>query len=176
MVTTALLACLIQTGMPAKLIDTRGRVVIPIADPKTAGSVLIFVIDGCPIARSYSAEINRIQAKFAAQKIPIFLVFSEKGLTKSAVNALTKDFGLKPPAIINHAFANQAGVKAVPTAVLYDRRGQVKYHGRIDDRFPALGVQRKPRRADLQIAIDQFLAGKPISVPKTTVIGCVLPH
>jgi hypothetical protein len=161
---------------PTSLLDTQGRRATPIADPKTSGSVLIFVIDGCPIARNYSPEINRLQAKFAPQKLPIYLVFAEPGITKSTVNALKKDFKLQPTAIINRELALQAQIKAVPTAVLYDHQGHIRYQGRIDDRFPTLGVQRAPRRADLQIAIEEYLAGKPITVPKTTAIGCLLPN
>ncbi len=166
----------VKPSLPTSLVDTQGRRVIPIADPKASGSVLIFVIDGCPIARTYSPEINRLQAKFAPQKLPIYLVFAEPGITKSTVNSLRKDFKLQPPAIINRDLAIQAGIIAVPTAVLFDHQGHVRYQGRIDDRFPALGVQRTPRRADLQIAIEQYLAGKPITVPKTTAIGCLLPN
>ena len=173
-VLTGLLLTLLPIG--ASVTDTKGHSVVPVGDPKSAGSVLIFVIDGCPIARSYSPEINRLESKFAAKKVKFFLVFSEKGLSNASVNTLTKDFALRPPAIIEHTLAKSAGVKAVPTAILYDNKGKIRYQGRIDDRFPALGAQRKPRRADLEIAIKQFLAGKPITIPKTTVVGCVLPN
>src|SRR5439155_17059463 len=55
-----------------------------------------------------------------------------------------------------------------------DSNFTVRYQGRIDDQF-GVGFQRpRPTRRDLAEAIEELLAGKPVSQPKTTAAGCLI--
>ena len=48
----------------------------------------------------------------------------------------------------------------------------IRYRGRIDDQYNP-GINRpKPKRNDLAEALNEFLAGKAISQPTTTAVGC----
>ena len=50
----------------------------------------------------------------------------------------------------------------------------VRYCGRIDDNY-AVGVQRKEATSnDLVRALDELLAGQPVSVPRTETVGCLI--
>ena len=68
-----------------------------------------------------------------------------------------------------------AGATVTPTAVVLDREGAVRYRGRIDDFYAALG---KPRRQatthELRDALDAVLAGKPVAVPEAKALGCYI--
>ncbi len=64
------------------------------------------------------------------------------------------------------------GVERVPQVVLLDSAKNIVYSGRIDDQYRVGGVQPQVGRHDLVEAIDELLAGKPISVPETPVDGC----
>jgi hypothetical protein len=152
-----------------------GKPIFPYGDPTKKATVLIYVLDGCPIARKYTPEINRIYREFSPKSVGMYLVFAEPDIKPAAVRSMTREFGLLPRAFIDRSLAIQSKIKAVPTAVLYDAKGVTRYHGRIDDRFPALGVQREPRRRDLNVAISELLSGKRVSIPRTETIGCLLP-
>jgi hypothetical protein len=59
--------------------------------------------------------------------------------------------------------------------LVLDGSGRVVYRGRIDDQF-GVGYQRpnKPTRRDLAVALDEVLAGKPVSVAQTAAAGCLI--
>src|SRR5262249_32634438 len=55
-----------------------------------------------------------------------------------------------------------------------DQQRAVRYRGRIDDQYTP-GVQRPaPTRRDLAAALEELLAGKPVSHPETVAAGCVI--
>ncbi|MEC8337167.1 MAG: redoxin, partial [Planctomycetota bacterium] len=69
----------------------------------------------------------------------------------------------------------QMGVRVTPEAAVLDRSGRLVYRGRIDDRFVDFGKTRQaPTRNDLQIAIQEVLAGSAVQVPATKAIGCFI--
>ena len=54
---------------------------------------------------------------------------------------------------------------------LLDAERVIRYHGRIDDQY-GVGFRRdKPTRRDLEEALDELLAGRPIATPRTEVVG-----
>ncbi len=69
--------------------------------------------------------------------------------------------------------ADQLGARRTPEAFIVDSSTTIRYHGRIDDQF-GIGFARpgKPTRRDLAAALDEILAGKAVSVPRTEVSGC----
>ena len=73
--------------------------------------------------------------------------------------------------------ADQFGATRTPEAFVLDADGNVRYHGRIDDQF-GIGYQRTNEvRRDLANALDEVLAGKPVSTPATEPVGCYhRPH
>jgi len=50
----------------------------------------------------------------------------------------------------------------------------IRYHGRIDDQYGNGFRRDQPSRRDLEQALDELLAGKPISTPRTEVSGCLI--
>src|SRR5581483_764026 len=66
------------------------------------------------------------------------------------------------------------GAKRTPEVFLLDAGRAIRYHGRIDDQY-GVGFRREaPTRRDLREALDELLAGKPVSTPRTEVAGCVI--
>lgn len=72
-------------------------------------------------------------------------------------------------------FADQIGARRTPEAFVVDSFGTIRYQGRIDDQF-GIGYARagKPKRRDLAVALDEILADKAVSVPRTEVDGCFI--
>ncbi|MBV9122131.1 MAG: peroxiredoxin, partial [Planctomycetes bacterium] len=53
-------------------------------------------------------------------------------------------------------------------------RRVVRYQGRIDDQYGVNGRRPQPERSDLRCALEDLLAGKPVTVPVTRATGCAL--
>jgi hypothetical protein len=73
-----------------------------------------------------------------------------------------------------NALADQMAATRTPEIVVLDQDRVVRYRGRIDDRA-GVGYQRtKANRHDLAGALDELLAGKPVSQPETPAAGCII--
>lgn len=151
-------------------------------DPTVVGpkrlSVMYFVLADCPIARKFSPEIQRLAKEFTPRGVAFTMVHTDPSVKSSEMVTHAKEFGIKFAigADRKQTLTKRYGVLSVPTADVVDSMGKVVYFGRIDDRFPALGVQKaKPSRHDLRLAITQTLSGQPVAVPRTTTIGCAVP-
>ncbi|RYG23222.1 redoxin domain-containing protein [bacterium] len=152
------------TGTTERLYPTNDR----------KATVVFVVLAECPIARKFSPEIARIARDYGRRGVRFVMAFADG--TPASIKAQMKSFELPfPAAKADAGLIKLLKAATVPTAAIVAPSGKLPYVGRIDDRFPTLGVQRKPRRADLRIALDQFLAGKPVSPARTEVIGCGLP-
>jgi hypothetical protein len=75
----------------------------------------------------------------------------------------------------SRAIAKRAKASVTPEAVVVDRAGKIRYRGRIDNFYAALG---KPRREvtehDVRDALDALLAGRSVSKPETEALGCFI--
>jgi len=176
----ALAASFLLLGSPDPALiavkDQQGQTVAPFALKPSKPTVLIYVIAECPISAKYSPEIGRLCRSYPG--VRFFLVHTDKKATATQAKAHRKEFAIPCPELLDpkHELVKLGKPDTVPTVVLFDSSAKLRYRGRIDDRFPALGVELpKPRRQDLRIAIDQVLAGKPVSTPSTPVVGCALP-
>ena len=68
--------------------------------------------------------------------------------------------------------ADAFGAERTPEVFLLDANRVIRYHGRIDDQY-GIGFRRdKPARRDLEQALDELLAGQPITTPRTEASGC----
>jgi peroxiredoxin len=66
--------------------------------------------------------------------------------------------------------AREYGCLATPHIFIFDRQRKLRYVGRVDDsRFED---PKTVTSHDARNAVVELLAGKPVSVPKTTVVGC----
>ena len=63
------------------------------------------------------------------------------------------------------------GAVRTPEVFVFGPDRTLVYHGRIDDNADD---PSKVKRQDLREALDELLAGKPVSVPNTTPVGCTV--
>lgn len=138
------------------------------------GYALVFLNTTCPIAQRYLPRIQELHEKYAGQGIQVVGVYNSQDEMPKDIAAHGLNAGLSFPIVWDeYQKCTQAlGVERVPTAVLLDGQKRVVYTGRIDDQYRPGGVQPNVGRHDLVEAIDELLAGKPISVPETPIDGC----
>ena len=146
--------------------------------PAGAANVLMFVASDCPISNGYAPEIRRICRDYRAKGVACSLVYEDTPIGAARVRAHRNEYGYKDvPAVIDAdgAIATRAGATVTPQAVIVSAAGTVKYRGRIDNQYAALG---KPRRVvtvhDVRDALDAILAGRAVAHPDREAFGCFI--
>lgn len=138
--------------------------------------LLVFVRSDCPIANRYAPELKRLHEAWAETPLRMRLVYPDRDESAESIAKHLSEHGLAIPALRDpeHALVAHAGATITPEAALY-LDGELRYRGRIDDRFPDFGKSRaEPSRRDLELAVDALLAGREIEVPRTEAVGCFL--
>lgn len=141
--------------------------------------VLFFVMHDCPISNRYAPEIRRICADYAPRGVDCAIFYVDLTLSDEARRKHQSEFGWTALPVVSdrdQRWVARAGVTKTPEVAVLGPRGTVLYRGRIDDRYPAWGqARREATRHDLRAALDEILAGKPVSVPRTNAVGCYIP-
>jgi thiol-disulfide isomerase/thioredoxin len=140
--------------------------------------VLFFVSTDCPISNSFAPEIQRICKDYAAKGVGCSLVYEDVQVDEAAVRKHLAEYGYNQiPAIIDadRHIADKNHATITPQAVVIDSADKIRYRGRINNFYAALG---KPRQVitvnDVRDALDAVLAGKTVSHPETTAFGCYI--
>lgn len=164
-----------QKVAPLKLIDSYGQ-------PRsvTAGegklTVVAFLGTECPLARLYAPRLEQLQQRFGGSGVEFVAINSNTQDAMTEIAAFARQLNLTYPLLKDrkHEAADMFAAVRTPEVFLLDAEHIVRYRGRIDDQY-VIGIQRgKPQREDLAVAIEELLAGKPISVPETEAVGCYI--
>lgn len=182
----ALIAGLILTqagrGLPTNPISLEGILNLKgelssISTQEFQATVFLFIAAECPIANRYAPEIGRIYSEYSPKKVQFFRVYIDPLERADEFKKHGEDYNLKMPALLdpNKALVKATGVRVTPEAVVLNSKGVMKYRGRIDDMNIEHGKVREGYRRDLRVALDEILAGKVVSMPEATAIGCYIP-
>jgi hypothetical protein len=162
-----------------ELADLAGGRHRPLELQRNRASVVIFVLQDCPISNRYAPEIQRLADEFAARRVPFYLVHVDPQLTSADAKKHAKEYGYKLPVLIDrkHELVKHLKATTAPEAFIIGAEGKVLYRGRIDDRYAAIGKPRSQvQRQDLRVALSAVVAGKPVEVAETKAIGCYIPE
>ena len=162
---------------PLALEDLAGRTIEPFRASNATAIVFLFLSVDCPISNRYAPEVRRLRDKFASQPVAWRLVYPGADDSAEAIGRHVREFDLPGEAIRDpHLhFTKAARVRVTPEAAVFLPDGRLAYHGRIDDRFADLSVNRPaPTRRDLEQALEEILARKPVSHPETKGVGCLI--
>ncbi|MSU76927.1 MAG: redoxin domain-containing protein [Gemmataceae bacterium] len=141
-------------------------------------AILVFLNPECPVSNGYSPELQRLRRAFPEKTVLVYGVYCDPDLTADQVTKHGKDYGLNFPLLLDplQKLAAATGARKTPEAVLLSPDGQVRYRGRIDDRYTPDGKRRREaQRRDLEEALNEVLAGKAVTVAETQVFGCPFP-
>jgi hypothetical protein len=165
---------------PAKVTvsDLDGKQVQPLQVGADKASVLFFITPDCSISNSYAPEINALVKEHADKPLRFQVVYVDPDLTAAAARKHAAAFGYRCPVLLDprHQLVAATGVTTTPEVAVVTADGRIAYRGRIDDRYPEIGVQRQaPTRRDLREALAAVLADRPVPTPRTTAVGCAIP-
>jgi peroxiredoxin len=138
--------------------------------------VAVFVGTECPVNNAFLPRLAELHKEYAGRGVAFVAINANCHDTAARIAAHAKEHKLPFPVLKDSAnvVADQFGARRTPEAFVLGPDGKVLYQGRIDDQF-GIGYQRKaPTRRDLAVALDEVLAGRPVSQPSTPVAGCLI--
>lgn len=138
--------------------------------------VVLFIGTQCPINNAYMRRLNELQSEYGSKSVQIVAINSNRHDTPERMAEHVKEHKLTFPVLKDEGnrMADAFGARRTPEAFVLDAQGQIRYQGRIDDQF-GIGYQRpQPTRKDLVEAIEELLAGKPVTTASTPVAGCLI--
>jgi hypothetical protein len=75
----------------------------------------------------------------------------------------------------DRSVAGRVKAEITPEVALLDAKGELRYRGRIDNFYAALGkTRRNVTEHNLTDALDAVLAGKQVAIPETKALGCYI--
>jgi hypothetical protein len=139
--------------------------------------VWVFLAPLCPICQDYTFYLNALQEQWESEyseQIEMTGWFPNPKVTEEQIAEFSETYGIDwSLARDTTGWSEAVGAKWTPEAFLIDPEGNVRYRGRVNDFYYALGKHRsKPRRADLALAVDQALSGEEVYPASTDAIGC----
>lgn len=148
--------------------------------------VVIFTCDHCPTAQAYQESIKQLVSDYGPRGVafvaispndPRSIRLDELGYTdlsdsfdEMKIRAKYMDYNF--PYLYDGATSSvsmQYGPQATPHVFIFDQERKLRYTGRIDD---GLGIPGEAKTFDAANALNQLLAGQPVTVEKTKTFGC----
>ena len=162
-----------------KLKNVDGKMV-SLADYKKAkGFIVIFTCNHCPFAKAYEERIVALDKKYAPKGYPVIAInpndpalYAEDSYDNMKVRAKEKGFTFPYLFDEGQTVFPQYGATKTPHVFILQKEGaknMVRYIGAIDNNYanPADVTEKFAEKA-----LDELLAGKPVSQPTTVAIGC----
>jgi peroxiredoxin len=140
--------------------------------------VVVVTCNHCPTAIQYEDRLIELQRDYAGKSVQLVAINSNEtdghptdDFPHMVQRAKDKGFNFPYLRDDTQEIAGALGAVRTPEVFLFGPERTLCYHGRIDDNAdePA-----KVKRHDLREALDEVLAGRPVSVPKTQSVGCTV--
>jgi hypothetical protein len=171
------------SGSMGQILDVDGRRLNPF-EPSGTANVIFFVATDCPISNSYAPEIQRVCRDYGPRGVACSLMYEDVETASSGTRLddvvrkhLQEYRYANIPAAVDRAraIAKHAKASITPQAVVIDRAGEIRYRGRIDNFYAALGKPRQQvTERDLRNALDAVLSGRPVPKVETEALGCFI--
>ncbi|MCP4782307.1 MAG: redoxin domain-containing protein [Fuerstiella sp.] len=163
-------------------VDDKSHELSEFADARVL--VVVFTCNHCPTAQAYEDRIIKLEADYRSQGVRLIAIspndplavrldelgYTDVGDTLDDMKYHAKRVGFRFPYLYDgetQRVSTAFGVLATPHVFIFDERRVLRYNGRIDD-----ADIKPPASHDARNAIDELLAGKPVSVATTRVFGC----
>jgi peroxiredoxin len=153
---------------------------ISLADKKDVnGYIIAFTCNTCPVAKAYESRIVELNKQFASKGYPVVAIQSNDaqrspGDSYDAMQQRAKAKNYAFPYLYDdtQTVARAFGATNTPHMFVVKRDGdqyKVAYIGAIDNnQYDAAGADRKY----VENAVNELLAGKPVTTPSARAIGC----
>ena len=136
--------------------------------------VVAFLGTECPLSKLYGPRLDELTREFGPRGVVFVGVNPNAQDSLADVAAFVRVHNIACPIFkdIDGSVAGSMGATRTPEVFVLDGGRVVRYWGRIDDQY-GVGVRRPaPERRDLADALEELLAGRPVSRPVVPSVGC----
>jgi peroxiredoxin len=138
--------------------------------------VAVFVGTECPIANLYFPSLAEMQKHYAAKGVQFLAINSNVQDSLADVVAHANERKLPFPVLkdADQSAADAFGARRTPEVFLLDGSRTIRYRGRIDDQYGYTYRRGTPTHTELKDALEELLAGKPVTTPESECQGCLI--
>ncbi len=168
-----------QKVVDFSLLNVDGQMVSLSDFPSAKGFIVIFTCNHCPFAKLYPDRLNRLNATFQKQGVPLLAIsstdtiqYEEDTYVQMVEKANDEQFNFPYLSDGNQAVAKTFKAQKTPHAyVIWKEKGNwvVKYDGAIDDNGAEPDQVTTSFVAD---AVQALLQGQKVKISQTKSIGC----
>jgi peroxiredoxin len=153
-------------GKHWSLVDFKDRRVVVVA----------FLGVECPLAKLYAGRLQQLANDYRDRGVAVIGVNANRQDSITELAAFARQHAIEFPLLKDpgNIVADAFGARRTPEVFVLDAERKIRYHGRVDDQYGIGFVRDEPQRRDLQIAIDELLAGEAVSEPTTIAPGCYI--
>jgi hypothetical protein len=158
------------------LLDLSGKSVNPFAMADGKPLVLIFVRTDCPVSNRYAPTIQALSKKYSSEALTV-LVYPDKSETPASIQKHLRDYGYKAAALrdTQYGLVKLSKVEITPEAAVFNGKGELIYHGRIDNWYEDFGHARPaPTTHELDEAIQAALNSSHAAPASVSGVGCYI--
>jgi thiol-disulfide isomerase/thioredoxin len=170
--TTANPALLIGTAAPEfELKDLSGQP-HPLKSYRGKLTIITFLSARCPISNAYKDRVKAVAEDYAKQGVALLGInaSADEPLDEVRAHAEQNGFNFTILKDDGNVVADAYAAERTPKVYVIDAEGVLRYQGRIDNSHNP----RLVKQNDLRAALDELLAGKPVSAASTQAMGCIL--
>ena len=164
-----------SNGKPVHLADYKGKFV-----------VLEWTNPECPFVQKHynSANMPALQKEWGAKDVVWLTVnstnrSSSEFKTGAQMNSWMQSHAAAQKAVLSDADSATGAkyaAKTTPHMFVIDPKGDIVYAGAIDDKRSTRIEDTKTATNYVRVALNEAMAGKPVSTPNTTPYGCTVKY
>ncbi len=155
-------------------VDGKSHSLNSFADKKVL--VVFFTCNHCPYVQGWDDRVIALQKDLAAKGVQFVGInanetskYPEDSFDKMVVRAKQKGFNWVYLRDESQKVAQSYDAACTPEFFVFDQERKLRYHGRFDDNYQD---PKAVKSHDLQNALADLLANRPVRNPETPAMGC----
>lgn len=138
--------------------------------------VVAFLGTECPLAKLYGPRLAELAGEFAERDVAFVGVASNVQDRLTEVAAYARRSNIAFPILLDsrQQAADAFRAERTPEVFVLDADRVVRYRGPVDDQYGIGIVRAEPQRRHLAIALEELLAGEPVTVAEREPVGCII--
>ena len=165
----------INTRLPAfavKTIQNKG-----FTNASFAGKIGVFVLADtqCPCVQAVEERLKNLSKRYGKNGVRVVYVFSKPGERALDVARFMQNHQIPFPAVVDRdqRLLKMLDGKCSSEIYVTDKKGVLRYHGRVDD---STFAPKAVKKRDLERAIVQISRNQKVTKPEVPAMGCAIPR
>jgi peroxiredoxin len=132
--------------------------------------VVMFIATQCPVSNDYNGRMAALYKDYNGKGVTFLAINSNKQESVEEITQHSQKNGFQFPVLKDpeNVIADKFNAQVTPEIFVLNPNYEILYHGRIDDSQRESDLKSR----DLRNALDEILAGKPVSRKETKAFGC----